>query len=212
MRNILVFTSIIACLLLFASCGNESNQAETNESISQEDYYLDLAKNAKSYAEVYDILKRNDSKEFQISLANLDNDIVQEALLNYDNLSSDALVTVCENPCSKNINFYQVKQFFESAIYNAELTAEQEIRIAQTKKLPMQEGVLYRKNLSAEALVYLLDSNNTCYSILNLNYCGYQESIKEKILRTEFTLEQKEKLLELDINIVTSALKQKETL
>lgn len=64
----------------------------------------------------------------------------------------------------------------------------------------MQLGVLLRKDLSSEALIYLLETNNKLNSTLNLNQYQHKEYITQQIIRLDLTLEQKEKLQNLNIN------------
>ena len=208
-----IFT--LALIIMFAGCSKADNQAqqsaETTYAFSDEDEYrLSLAQKAESYAEIFDILQANDSEEFQIALANLDSHIVQEALLNYENLSSNALIAICENPKSPNLQNSYIKHCFENAICNANLTSEQELQIAKTNKQPMQMGILCRENLSGDALIYLLKSNNTLNWVINLNHYQIKTVVYKQVINVSLNLEQKEKLKELDIYNVNQALKERE--
>ena len=205
----------LAMIVLFTGCSKSDDQAqtsaETSYSFSEEDEYrLSLAQKAESYAQVFEILKANDSEKFQIALAKLDNNIVQEALLNYKNLSTKALIVICEDPKSPNIRQYVIKSYFENAICNAELTTEQELQIAKTQKHPMQMGVLCRKDLSSEALISLLASNNTLNWVTNLRHFQVKEIVYNQIIQVPLTTEEKEKLENLDISYVDDALREKE--
>lgn len=208
-----IFT--LALIIMFTGCSKADSQAqqsaETTYAFSEEDEYrLSLAQKAESYAEVFDILQANDSEEFQIALANIDNHIVQEALLNYKNLSTTALIAICENFKSPNLQNSYTKSYFENAICNANLTPEQELQIAKTNKYPMQMGILCRQNLSGDALIYLIESNNTLNWVINLNHFQTKEIVYNQVINVNLNLEQKEKLKELDIYNVNKALKERE--
>ena len=217
MKKITIMLTVfaLAMIILLTGCSKADDQAQssakTSYSFSEKDEYsLSLAQKAESYAQVFEILKANDSEEFQIALAKLDNNIVQEALLNYENLSTNALIVICENPKSPNIEQYAIKSYFENAICNAELTPEQEVKIAKTNKYPMQMGILCREDLSSEALIYLVESNNTFNYVINLEYFQIRDVVYNQIIRVPLTVEEKEKLGNLDISYVDDALKEKE--
>lgn len=211
---ILVFT-LTAVVIMFAGCSKTENQAQQSAEVTysfsaEDEYRLSLAQKAESYEEVLQILKANDSEEFQIALANSDNHIVQEALLQYENLTPAALIAICENPKSPNLNNNFIKKIFENAIINADLTPEQEMQIAKTNKYPMQKGILYRKNLTGEALIYLIESNNKVNWVINLNHYQTKKRVYYQVVNVDLSLKQKEKLKELDIYNVNQALKERE--
>lgn len=218
MRKRKIIMSILftlALIILLTGCSKADNQApqsaEATCSFSEEDEYrLSLAQKAESYEEVFEILKANDSEEFQIALANLDNYIVQEALLNYDKLSPTALIAICEDPKSPNIQNTSIKSLFEKAICNADLTPAQELQIAKTEKQPMQMGVLCRTSLNGDTLIYLLESNNRINWILNLNHFKIKKIVYQQVLNVPLNLDQKKRLKDLDINNVNKALKERE--
>lgn len=196
----------------FVGCSNKAKEEPTiKEELSKEEKYdLDLARKAKSQQEVLEILERRNSKNFQQALAKSGSSIVQETLLDYNGIDEEALVEICNNPCIPNIHYYAIRNSFISAIGDANLTVEQEIEIIKTEEYPMQLGVLLRKDLSAEALIYLLETNNKFNSTLNLNQYKIKEYIAQQIVRLDLTLEQKEKLQSLEINVVNNALLTKE--
>lgn len=207
-----VIVTIGVLMLSLVGCSNKAKEDPTiKEELSEEEKYdLDLARKAKDKQEVFEILERRDTKNLQLALAKSGSSIVQETLLDYNGLDEEALVEICNNPCIPNIHYYAIRDSIISAIGAAELTAEQEIEIVKTEEYPMQLGVLLRKDLSAEALIYLLDTNNKFNCTLNLNQYQHKEYIAQQITGLDLTLEQKEKLQSLDINVVNDALLAKE--
>lgn len=213
MKKIFFIIVTIGILMFsFVGCSNKTKEEPTiKEELSKEEKYdLDLTLKAKSKQEVLEILERRNSKNFQLALAKSGNSIVQETLLDYNGIDEEALIEICNNPCILNIDYYAIQNSFISAIGDANLTVEQEIEIVKTEKYPMQLGVLLRKNLSAETLIYLLETNNKFNCTLNLNQYQHKEYIAQQITRLDLTLEQKEKLQSLDINVVNDALLAKE--
>lgn len=211
-KFVIIITSIITCLLIFSGCGNSPQISDDYDSLSsQEEYCLKLAKEAKSYEEVLSILQENDSAKFQVALAKLENNIVQEAMLGYDKLNSEALIIICETPHMRNINYYKTRDLFVDAIVSANLTSEQEVRIVKTNKYPMQLGVLSRDSLNGDALIYILEyNNNNIFAPLNIDYVENKDLIFQQVLKTSLTLEQKEKLRKLNVSIVNDALVKRE--
>lgn len=209
-----VVSTVILTLTVFflVGCNNQSNQAKkaTADSVSEEDYLIGLAEKADTYAEVFEILKINNSKEFQLSLANSESNIVQEALLNYEQLAPEALIAICEDPKMPNIEAANVKQYFVNAICNANLTEEQELQIAKTDKYAMQSGVIHRKVLHAEALMYVIKANSTWNYVLNINHFQIKKVIYQQILNVSLTTEQKEELKNLNNSNINKALQEKE--
>ena len=122
------------------------------------------------------------------------------------------VLEILERRDSKNFQMALAKSdsSFISAIGDANLTVEQEIEIVKTEEYPMQLGVLCRQDLSVEALIYLLETNNKFNATLNLNQYRNKEYIVKQIARLDLTLEQKEKLQSLNIDIVNEALLAKE--
>lgn len=210
-KNFFVIVAIGFLLLSLVGCSNKAKEDPIiNEGLSKEEKYdLDLARKAGSKQEVFGILQRRNSKNFQLALAKSGSSIVQETLLVYNGLDEEALIEICKYPIP-NINCYVIRDSIISAIGAAKLTVEQEIEIVKTKKYPMQIGVLLRGDLSAEALIYLLETNNKFNYTLNLNNHLIREYIVQQIIRIEFTLDQKEKLMSLDIYVVNKALLAKE--
>ena len=211
-KNFFVIVTIGVLVLSLVGCSNKAKEAHTIkvELSKEEKYDLDLAKKAENQQEVLEILERRDSKNFQMALAKSDSSIVQETLLSYDGIYAEALVEICKNPCIPNIYYYAIRNSFISAIGDANLTVEQEIEIVKTEEYPMQLGVLCRQDLSVEALIYLLETNNKFNATLNLNQYRNKEYIVKQIARLDLTLEQKEKLQCLNIDIVNEALLAKE--
>lgn len=211
-KNFFVIVTIGVLMLSLVGCSNKAKEYPTiKEEISREEKYdLDLARKAEDKQEVFEILERRDTKNFQLALAKSGSSIVQETLLDYNNLDEEALVEICNNPCISNIHYYAIRDSIISSIGDAKLTVEQEIAIVKTEEYPMQLGVLIRKDLSVEALIYLLETNNKFNYTLNLNQYQHKEYIAQQITRMDLTLEQKEKLRSLDIDVVDNALLAKE--
>lgn len=216
-RTMIIKTFVLTSILILAvfflvGCSEQSKEGNkaTADSVSQEEYLLGLAEKADTYAEVFEILKINNSKEFQLSLANSESNIVQEALLNYEQLAPEALIAICEDPKMPNIEAANVKQYFVNAICNANLTEEQELRIAKTNKHPMQLGIIQRPELKAEALMYILKTNNEWDWVLNINHFQTRRVVYQQILNVSLSTEQKEELKNLDNYNITKALQEKE--
>lgn len=216
-RTMIIKTFVLTSILILAvfflvGCSEQSKEGNnaTADSVSQEEYLLGLAEKADTYAEVFEILKINNSKEFQLSLANSESNIVQEALLNYEQLTPEALIAVCENPKIPNLEEFYVKDFFVNAISNANLSEDQELRIAKTNKYPMQLGVINRTELKSKALMYLITSNTGWIRTLNIYQFDLRDVIKYHIVNISLTATQKEELKNLNIDFILNALNEKE--
>lgn len=206
MKRFLLFTLIvIACLFVFVRC----NQAEHSTELSDEDKYLvELSQKAESFEDIFFILEKNDSEIMQMELSKVDNPIVQLALLNYENLSANALVNICENPHKDlNLKHTDIKHYFISAISKTKLNEEQELCIAKVKEYAMQIGILSREKISAETLIQVLNLNNNEFNwVINLNNSEVKEHIYNHILKVSLTSKQKKQLENMDITYVNYAL------
>ncbi len=215
-KVILLFTAITLILTVFTGC-SKANTDVTNDTVKtielsdEESYYLELAKKTDSYADVFDILKVYNSKDFQMALANSENNIVLEALLNYEKLDSEVLVAICKNPQKLYMDAKTIQNYFINAICNADLTLEQELEIAKIRKYPMQMGMFSRENLNGDTLVFLIESNNKLFNLaINCDSYKMKTIVFNQIVNTELTLEQRDKLKSLDITNVNKALVEKE--
>lgn len=179
---ILIFT----CCILFVACDSsnvpdntDSNNTTSNHNLNQE--LLDSATTANSFDSVYKILDQDHSPAMQIALAHIDNVTVKETLLHYPNLDSEALVTLCQNTGSFDLNSNQIFDLYLNKIAYSNLTPEQEVRIALTQKEPMQMGLLYRgSSLSPEALMILCESPGNL-DPNNSNISGFYSNIIKSI-------------------------------
>ena len=208
MKKFLLFTLIvIACLFIFVRW----NQAEDFPAeLSDEDKHLvELSQKAESFDEIYFILEKNDSEIMQMELSKVDNPIVQQALLNYENLSANTLVNICQNPHEDlNLKHQEIKIWFVDAISEAELNEEQEMSIAKIKEYAMQIGILSRERISAETLIQILNLNDNQFNwVINLENEDVKKFVYNHILKVSLTSKQEEQLENMDISYVTHALK-----
>ena len=209
MKKILLAALVIfACVFFIVRWG----QAEKPAELSNEEKYLvelvELSQKAESYQDVYFILEKSDSELMQMELSKVDNPIVQLALLNYENLSANALVNMCENPHKDlNLKTPEIKESFISAITKTDLDKEQELRIAKVKEYAMQIGILSREKISAETLIQVLTLNNNEFNwVINLENEEVKQHIYNHILKVSLTSKQEKQLKNMNISYVSHAL------
>lgn len=185
----IVYVLLAICITLeLCGCGQSEKQVETRE-----EAYLKLAEEVTTYQEVYDLIKsysgdENEQEEFKERLALLKgNDTVQKALLVSEDLSPELLIVMLENPRWENPHYYELVSDITAKIRDAQLTPEQEVKIAELDDETAQLGLLARSNICCEALAYIADRKTT--AIRNLDYYGYQNPFYEQGAR-EWTEEE----------------------
>ncbi len=186
----IVYVLLAISITLFTLSGCEK-QVKTRDEL-----YLKLAEKATTYQEVYNLIKsysedKNEQEEFNKKLALVKgNDTVQYALLASEDLSPEVLVAIVENPRWENPHYLKVVNTLTNKIKDAELTQEQEVKIAKSGYKTAHEGLLLRDNLCCEALCYIADRKTTA---INLKYCGYQSLLCQHGAR-EWSTEEKIRL------------------
>lgn len=210
MKKFLIIASTIMLVVAFAGC-SKVGEVRPTEVSEEEQYYLELAEKANSETELFDILVKNDSERFQNLLATqVKNKKVQEALLMYDKLHKSTLIAILEAPNLTNIKYIGTRDNIINQIYNADLTPDEELRIAKTNLQEAQWGVLARENLNYQSLYYILEHNDKIGWTINLDYYKVEELICNQILKMDLTLEESKSLAELKIYNVDQALKARE--
>lgn len=210
MRKILTVFITFVFMFILVGCNQMTAEDSTqNDGLtSEQEILLELAK--ENEADVSKVLRRDSSKEFQSALAKT-NGRVQEALIQYEGLNPEVLVEICQNPKFANIDYHETKKLLIDAIKNADLTPEQEMQILKTDKSQMHLGILSRKNLNAESLIYLLERNNTFWFVINVeNNPQIGELVTKHILSGDFNTEQILELKALDIRYIDEALLERE--
>lgn len=102
------------------------------------------------------ITEQNLSETVQVAMAETKDFETQKYLLKSPDLSSEALVTICEKPSNFNFENDIVQRWFIDAINRTKLTSKQEIRISQRgKNFVMTKALILKNDLSADGLVEL---------------------------------------------------------
>lgn len=170
----IVYVLLAICITLeLGGCGKSKKQVETRD-----ETYLRLAEEVTTYQEVYDLIKEyaedeNEREKFKKQLAVVCNNTVQEALLVSKDLSPELLIVMLENPRWKNPYYYKIVSTLIIKIRDAELTQEQEVKIAKIGDETAQLGLLTRSDICCEALCYIADEETT--AIKNLDYYKYKK-------------------------------------
>lgn len=203
------FAALMVVILAFSffitGCGNNGSNHSTEQSYSStyklnrsEQKLLNTASVATDTDSVQEILSKNNSPEFQVKLAKLENPIVKETLLQYSNLAPEALVLICQNPTGININNNSIYELFINRIQTSNLLPEQELKIASANvgpsyRAPILFGLTARTNLTPETLVYLCKNQK---QITNLDGYAFTNFFQMYISTLDLTPEQEVQILD----------------
>ncbi|MCI8965454.1 MAG: hypothetical protein HFJ43_03800 [Clostridia bacterium] len=207
MKKMFYLVLSICIILSSSACGRNKKQVEVE---SRDEYYRRLAEEITDYQDTYDLIKEysedeKEKEEFKKRLAFEGNYIVQEALLNSEDLSSEILTIILENPKWKNPNQSEVVSLIKDKIKDSELTSEQEVRISKIGETA-QLGLLAREELCCEALCYIADTETTL--IKNLNYYEYRDLFYQQGAR-EWSDEEKIQLINTENKNIIKGLSLK---
>lgn len=167
-----------------ASKEESSSDAEKKPQMVSADIIIPLARKAKTELEAEYVLSQNWSDEIQIALARTSVFECQKILLNSPKLSGEGLTTICEIPSNFNFDNDIVISWFNNAIQNTKLTANQEERIARCGEFTVKVALLKRTKLTGEGLVIL------CQNTGNINVddsSTVYEWFEKAIERTKLT-------------------------
>ena len=128
--------------------------------------------------------------EQEVKIAKMGKATYARALLLDPNLTPDGLVAVCENSKCLNLRNLEVQDWFRDAVARTELTAEQEVKIAEMGEYAFEQALLLDPDLTAEGLVAVCE-NSECF---NLKNAKVQQEFKDAIRRTELDAEQKNRI------------------
>lgn len=140
------------------------------------------------------IMAQNWSEEVQVAMAETKNIEAQKFLLNFKELSGEALTVICERPANFNFDSDIVENWFEKAIKRTKLTSKQQIRISRAGYFIMKKALLLKEDLTSNALVELcynsgrlnLDSDTVKWWYLNaINRTKPSEKQQLKIVETK---------------------------
>lgn len=126
----------------------------------------------------------------QVQIAKIGDSTYSKTLLLSNDLSAEALVEICKNTKVFNLNNTTVQGWFRDAINRTNLTAKQQVQIAEIGRPIYKEALLLSNNLSAEGLIAVCENPRG----LNLNNPTVQKWFKNAIQRTELTEAQKVKI------------------
>ena len=203
-KMIATMVTVLTIILALGGC------AEEEKEYSRDGYYLKLAEEAGSADEVYTIIDEykanNDETELPIFLEELAevNDVSQTALICSDEYrNADILIRILKNPKWINMDHYQVREIIRNAICQTDLTESEEMEIAKLDERTYHEGLLQRANVSCEALCYVASKDTTA---LNLDYFGYRDLFTNQVLEREWSVEEKEDLLDTGNSTIEKAL------
>ena len=207
MKKIVYVLLVVICITLgLGGCGQSKKQVETRD-----ETYLRLAEEVTTYQEVYDLIEEysedeSEQEEFKKRLALLKgNETVQKALLEAEDLSPELLIVMLENPRWKNPHYNELVSTLKIKIKDAELTLEQEVKIAKLEDETAQLGLLNRSDICCEALYYIADEETT--AIRNLNYYQYQNLFYQQGTR-EWTDEERRVLINTENENILKGLKK----
>lgn len=197
-RNIMKKILCITIVLLIGILTGCRSADETVKFDTLEDCYVEKARSLGDYESIYSLISLYDDdpvaqEAFVARLAAIeDNETVQKALLLYDGLSSENFVYILENHKWKNIKNAGIRQLLISTIATAELSYEEELRIAKLNVATYQAGLLYRDEISCDALCYIADKDTTS---LNLDFYKYRELFYVHGYIKDWGIDEREKLL-----------------
>ncbi len=133
----------------------ECQKKETDKMKVSVEVILPMAQEAKTELEAEYVLSQNWCDQVQVALAKTGKFECQKVLITSSKLCGEALVEICTNPASFNFDNNTVQNWFERAVNETNLNANQEIKIARAKEFIIKRALILRKNITPEGLVAL---------------------------------------------------------
>ena len=152
--------------------------------------FLAGCSNSKAVTEIQEGLDKNDEQVI-IGLETNNYDQKKALLLSRD-LTTDGLLAICSNPYPLNIRNYKVQKWFKDAIVMADLTVEQEEKIAKLGRYSI--ALLHRSTLSSRGLIAICEN----HSDININNVYVQQLFVNAFNRTKLTEKEEKRIAELD--------------
>ncbi len=117
--------------------------------------------------------------------------VMKRALLHRENLTGAGLVELCENSGCLNLDSKTVEIWYQNRINNIDLTEDEQLRIAKTRKFTMHKLLLLSPNLKANTLVEISENSGS----LNLDSQNVWRWFEEAAERLELTSQQQVKMI-----------------
>lgn len=179
------FLLLIAAFVIFSSTSLEGKLPKVSaNNINEVPLTATITSNTTT-EEATKLLNVDSSLKMQLALAQSGSFEAQKALLSYQNLDVEALVTICELTLSFDA---ETNTILEKKILRAELSDDLEFRLAQSCNESAAKGLLMRDSISEDALVIICESlaSDTlmCSDISKL-----QELIQKAFEETTFSSE-----------------------